>query len=106
MEQLLFAGKAYLKINSLVKTPLHEFNLWQLNAPGYGLLSMFIYIRARFRFAQIGGNLTAQWTGSHRGIGGGFLILETWLQALLLFFALPPECQGEFSRRLEKQEGL
>ena len=25
MEQLLFAGKAYLKINSLVKTPLHEF---------------------------------------------------------------------------------
>ena len=25
MEQLFFAGKAYLKINSLVKTPLHEF---------------------------------------------------------------------------------
>ena len=24
MEQLLFAGKAYLKITSLVKTPLHE----------------------------------------------------------------------------------
>ena len=37
MEQLFFAGKAYLKINSLVKTPLHEFmaversRLW---APG------------------------------------------------------------------------
>ena len=31
-----FAGKAYLKINSLVKTPLHE---WQLNDPGYGLLA-------------------------------------------------------------------
>ena len=37
MEQLFFAGKAYLKINSLVKTPLHEFmaversGLW---APG------------------------------------------------------------------------
>ena len=37
MEQLFFAGKAYLKINSLVKTLLHEFmaversGLW---APG------------------------------------------------------------------------
>ena len=25
MEQLFFAAKAYLKINSLVKAPLHEF---------------------------------------------------------------------------------
>ena len=25
MEQLFFAGKAYLKINSPVKTPFHEF---------------------------------------------------------------------------------
>ena len=24
-QQLFFAGKAYLKVNSLVKTPLHEF---------------------------------------------------------------------------------
>ena len=37
MEQLFFAGKAYLKLNSLVETPLHEFmaversGLW---APG------------------------------------------------------------------------
>ena len=37
VEELFFAGKAYLKINSLVKTPLHEFmaversGLW---APG------------------------------------------------------------------------
>ena len=37
MEQLFFAGKAYLNLNSLVKTPLHEFmaversGLW---APG------------------------------------------------------------------------
>ena len=30
--------------------------------------SMLIYIRARFRFALIGGNLTAQLTGSHRGM--------------------------------------
>ena len=27
--------------------------------------SMFFYIRARFRFVLIGGNLTAQSTGSH-----------------------------------------
>ena len=34
--------------------------------------SMFVYIRARFRFALIGGNLTAQSTGSKTGIGGEF----------------------------------
>ena len=28
--------------------------------------SMFVYNHARFRFALIGGNLTAQSTGSHR----------------------------------------
>ena len=39
--------------------------------------SMFVYIRARFRLAPIGGNLTAQSTGSHRGIGGGIEIPET-----------------------------
>ena len=33
--------------------------------------SMFVYIRARFRFVLIGANLTAQSTGSHRGIRGG-----------------------------------
>ena len=38
--------------------------------------SMFVYIRARFRLALIGGNLTAQSTGSHRGIGGGIQIPE------------------------------
>ena len=39
--------------------------------------SMFAYIRARFRFPLIGGNLTAQSTGSHRGTAGGIQILET-----------------------------
>ena len=39
--------------------------------------SMFVYIRARFRFALIGGNLTAQSTGRHGGIGGGIQIPET-----------------------------
>ena len=40
-------------------------------------ISMFVYIRAPFRFALIGGNLTAQSKGSHRGIGGGTQIPET-----------------------------
>ena len=62
--------------------------------------SMFVYIRACFHFALIGGNLTAQSTGSHRGIGGGIQILETQLQALLPFPAPPPECSGELARRL------
>ena len=40
-------------------------------------LSMFVYNRARFCFALIGGDLTAQSTGSHRGIGAGIQIPET-----------------------------
>ena len=39
--------------------------------------SMFVYNRARFRFALIGGNLTAQSTGSHRRIGGRIQVPET-----------------------------
>ena len=39
--------------------------------------SVYVYIRARFRFALIGGNLTAQSKGSHRGFGGGIQIPET-----------------------------
>ena len=31
--------------------------------------SMFVYIRACFRFVVIDGNLTAQLMGNHRGIG-------------------------------------
>ena len=39
--------------------------------------SMFVCIRARFGFALIGENLTAQSTGNHRGIGGGIQISKT-----------------------------
>ena len=39
--------------------------------------SMFVYKRARFRFALIGGNLTAQSTASHRRIGGKIQVPET-----------------------------
>ena len=38
---------------------------------------MFVYIHARFRFALIGENLTAQSTRSHRGIGSEIQIPET-----------------------------
>ena len=43
--------------------------------------SMFVYICAHFCFALIGGNVTAQLTGSHRGIGDGIQIPEMYLQA-------------------------
>ena len=39
--------------------------------------SMFVYIRARFRFSLIGGTLTAQSTGSNTRIGDGIQIPET-----------------------------
>ena len=39
--------------------------------------SMFVDIRARFRFALIGGNLTAQSTACHRGSRDGIEISET-----------------------------
>ena len=65
--------------------------------------SMFVYIRARFCFALIGGNLTAQSTGSHWESGGGIQILETYLRALIPFPALPPDRPGELARRLLKK---
>lgn len=65
------------------------------------VFSMFVYIRAHFRSMPIGRNLTAQSTGSHKGIGSGIQISETQLQALLPSPAAPPECPGEFARRLE-----
>ena len=39
--------------------------------------SMFVYVRAHFRFTLIGRNLTNQSMGSHRRIGGGIQIPET-----------------------------
>ena len=64
--------------------------------------SMFAYIRARFRFALIGGNLTAQSTvyGEPQANGRGIQIPETELQALLPFHAPPPERPGELAHRI------
>ena len=62
-------------------------------------LSMLVYIRARFRFALIGENLKAQWTGSRRETGRGIQIPEKKLQALLPFPDAPPERPVELARR-------
>ena len=61
---------------------------------------MFVYIPARFRLSLIGRNLTAQSTGSHRGIGGAIQIPETQLQALLPLPAPTPERPRELARGL------
>ena len=66
---------------------------------------MFVYIRARFSFLLISGNLTAQSTGSHRGIGGVNQIPETLLQAVLLFPAPLPVRPGELAHRLYPLHG-
>ena len=50
-------------------------------------------IHARFRFTLIGGNLTAQLTGSHRGIGGGIQFPDSLLTP-------PLERHGELARWL------
>ena len=74
-----------------------EKNRFEMLIGGYDIINdvitlgscflMFVHIRARFSFALIGGDLTAQSTGSHRGIGDGIQIPE--LQALLPF-SFPP----------------
>ena len=66
-------------------------------------LSMFVYIRARYCVALIGGNLTAQSTVSNMGIGSGIQITETYLKALLPFPAPPPERPGELASRPAKK---
>ena len=52
--------------------------------------SMFVYILAHFYYTLIGGNLTAQPTGSHRGIGGG---IRFHRHNCKLSFLFPPCCQ-------------
>ena len=70
------------------------------------LLFKVYSIRARFRFALIGGNLAAHSTGRHRWIWGGIQIPETLLQALLPFPAPPLERPGELARRLSGLRSL
>ena len=53
--------------------------------PSFTCFSMFVYIQAHFCFAPIGGNLTAQLTRSHWGIGGKIQIPKMLLQADCIF---------------------
>ena len=64
--------------------------------------SMLVYIRAPFHFMLIGRNLTVQLTGSHRGIGGGIQIPETYScnKALVPFPARSLEHPRELACRL------
>ena len=50
----------------------------------------------------IGGNLTAQSMGSHRGIAGGIQIPETKLQDLFPFPTPPPERPRQLARKIQK----
>ena len=65
---------------------------------------MFIHILASFRFALIGGSLTAESTGSHRGIGriggGSNSNSRDVVASSPSFSALPPERPAELVRRL------
>ena len=51
-----------------VKCWLVEMTLVMTSVPSFTWFSMFVYIHTCFRFALIGGNLTAQSTWCHRGI--------------------------------------
>ena len=61
--------------------------------PLSGVFSRFVYIRARFRFALIVGNLTAQSKESHKGIGSGIQIPEERRSCKLSFLS-PPRNQS------------
>ena len=60
--------------------------------------SIFVCIRDRFRLVLIGGNLTAQSTGSHRGTGGGIRIPEA-VVAISPSFSCPSARAPKRARR-------
>ena len=55
---------------------LHRKSRCKMVIAGDDITNDIITLRARFRFAMIGGNLTAQSMGSPRGIGSGIQIPE------------------------------
>ena len=91
--------KCWLAEMTLVMTSLPFARVFQC-------FFFFFYISAPFRFALIGGNWTAQSTGSHRGIGGKIQIPETYLQALLhyhLAARAPPRAYSQGSTWTRKR---
>ena len=71
---------------------LHRKSRCKMVIAGDDITNDIITLRARFRFAMIEGNLTAQSMGSPRGIGGGIQILETYCSCKLSF--LFPPCRS------------
>ena len=71
---------------------LHRKSRCKMVIAGDDITNDIITLRARFRFAMIEGNLTAQSMGSPRGIEGGIQILETYCSCKLSF--LFPPCRS------------
>ena len=71
---------------------LHRKSRCKMVIAGDDITNNIITLRARFRFAMIELNLTAQSMGSPRGIGGGIQILETYCSCKLSF--LFPPCRS------------
>ena len=71
---------------------LHRKSRCKMVIAGNDMTNDIITLRARFRFAMIEGNLTAQSMGSPRGIGGGIQIPETYCSCKLSF--LFPPCRS------------
>ena len=95
------------KEGELANTSL-EFEYWHQKSRYERLIgrdncfSMFVCIRARFRFSLIGGNLTAQSTESHRRIVGGIQIPEK-RRCCKLSFIFPPRRQSAPESLLDNQ---
>ena len=71
---------------------LHRKSRCKMVIAGDDITNDIITLRARFRFAMIEGNLTAQSMGSPRGIGGGIQIPETYCSCKLSL--LFPPCRS------------
>ena len=71
---------------------LHRKSRCKMVIAGDDITNDIITLRARFRFAMIEGNLTAQSMGSPQGIGGGIQIPDTYCSCKLSF--LFPPCRS------------
>ena len=74
----------------LIYIRLAEMTLVMMSLPLACVFQCLFTFSLVFRFVLIGGNFTAQSTGSHRGIVGGIQIPEKW-QGLPPFPTLPPD---------------
>ena len=83
-----------------VKCWLVEMTLVMTSVPSFTWFSMFVYIHTCFRFALIGGNLTAQSRWCHRGILRQNSSSRDMVASSLSFSCPAPECPRELAHRL------